>query len=137
VGKIVGTLIADRDQGTDITLQGTTMHRGTLFVWLLLTVGPLVALAIVLRGAFRARQERPRWVLIALTTAFALLVWMAASYYTMLVCFEVAWALAHTRPAPQGIFPEGGTIYVLLAGYTLLGVALLVAVTKLPGHKRI
>ena len=113
------------------------MHRGTLFVWLLLTVGPLVALAIILRAALRARRERPRWGLIALIAALALLIWAAASYFTMLVCFEVAWALAHTRPAPQGLFPEGGTIYAFLAGYALLGLALLVAVARLPGRERV
>jgi hypothetical protein len=113
------------------------LNRGTLFMWLLFTLGPLVTFAIILRAALRARRERPRWVGITLTTAFALLVWTAASYFTLLLCFEVAWALAHTRPAPEGLFPEGATVYAFLGVYALFGVALLVAIAKFPGQKRL
>lgn len=112
------------------------MRSGTLFLWLLFTLAPLVTLAIIVRGALRARRERPRWMGVALTTTCALLVWTAASYFTLLVCFDVAWVLAHTRPAPQGPFPEGGTIYAFLTAYALVRLALLVAVARVPGHKR-
>jgi hypothetical protein len=101
-------------------------------MWLLFMTAPFVALVIVLRGVLRAHRERQKWLGITLTTAFALAAWTAASYFTSLLCFEVAWALAHTRPIPEGLFAEGATIYAVLAAYTSLGIGLIVAIARIP-----
>ena len=109
--------------------------RGTLFMWLLFVLAPLVTLALIFRGVWRAHRERTRLLGITLTTASALLTWAAASYIALLLCFEVAWALAHARPAPTGLFPEGATIYVFLAGYASLGATLIIALARIPKRK--
>jgi hypothetical protein len=62
--------------------------------------------------------------------AFALCVWVGDFMLEMI--FESAWELAHTRPFPDGFFPEGWPIYGYLAAYASLGATLVWAVGVVP-----
>ena len=106
------------------------MERGTLFMWLFIGIAPSVALLLLWRGIRRALRETPRRGRIALATLAALALWTTASNFMGLMIFETAWGLAHTRPFPDGLFPEGWPIYGLLALYSSLGATLVWALGK-------
>ena len=108
------------------------MERGTLFIWLFVGIAPSVALLLLWRGIKRARRETLRRGTIALLTFAALALWLAASTFFFSLSFEVAWGLAHTRPFPDGLFPEGWPIYAFLAAYAASGAVLAWILGKLP-----
>ena len=108
------------------------MERGTLFVLLFFSVAPGVALLLLWRGARRALREarvRRRIIVVTLTT---LALWAFASNVMLEVVFESAWQLAHTRPFPDGLFPEGWTVYGCLAAYALVGAMLVWGLSRVP-----
>ena len=108
------------------------MHRGTLFIQLFFGLAPGVTLFLLWRGvsrAFREPQSRGR---ILLSAATALALWGVVTYFMGLLAFGTAWGLAHTRPFPDGLFPEGWAIYGWLGGYASFGAMLVVALGKLP-----
>jgi hypothetical protein len=108
------------------------MYGGALFGWLFLVVASGVAAGLLWRGIRRAiREPRIRWKILG-ATAGALVMWWLASDTTFDQVFFVMWGLAHTRPLPDGLFPEGWQIYAWLAGCAALGTALVVGLAKLP-----
>ena len=108
------------------------MERGTFFIWPFIGIAPSVALLLLWRGIRRALRETSRRGRIALAAIAALALWMAASNFMGLMIFETAWGLAHTRPFPDGLFPEGWPIYACLAAYAASGAVLVWIVGKLP-----
>jgi hypothetical protein len=83
------------------------LQRGPLFALLFFVIAPGVALLLMWRGIIRAfRDAHRRRRIIALTLA-ALALWVVASDFMLDIIFETAWGLAHTRPFPAGVFPEG------------------------------
>ena len=108
------------------------MERGTLFIWLFIGIAPSVAFLLLWRGIKRARREALRRGKIALVTLTVLALWLAASTFFFSLAFEVAWGLAHTRPFPEGLFPEGWPIYAFLAAYAASGAVLIWILGKLP-----
>jgi hypothetical protein len=46
--------------------------------------------------------------------------------------FDSAWQLAHTRPFPNALFPEGWPIYGYLAAYSLFGAMLVWGLRMVP-----
>ena len=95
-------------------------------------IAPSVALLLLWRGIRRALRETPRRGRITLATLAALALWMAASNLMSDLVFGTTWGLAHTRPFPDGLFPEGWPIYGWLAAYSTFGSALVWALRKLP-----
>jgi len=81
------------------------------------------------RRGVREFQSRGR-ILVAAGTALA--VWAASTYYMFAATFVTAWGVAHMRPVPAGMFPEGWMIYGLLAAHTMLGATLVFIVGKMP-----
>ena len=65
-------------------------------------------------------------------TLAAFAVWAWAGHIMLEMIFAAAWGLAHTRPFPGGLFPEGWPIYGYLAAYALLGATLIWAVGVVP-----
>ena len=112
------------------------MERGTFFIWLFIGIAPSVALLLLWRGIRRALRETPRRGKIALVTLAVLALWIAASTFFFSLAFEVAWGLAHTRPFPDGLFPEGWPIYGFLAAYSALGAALVWILRRIPANRR-
>ena len=100
------------------------MERGTLFALLFFTIAPGVALLLLWRGATRAFREAHRRRRIVVVTLAAVALWALASDLMLEVVFDSAWQLAHTRPFPNGLFPEGWSIYGYLAAYALFGAML-------------
>jgi hypothetical protein len=108
------------------------LHRGTLFLWLFVVLAPGVTLLLLGLGVRRVLRESVsrRRILAAVSGALGL--WAAATYFMFHVVFATAWGVAHMRPFPGGIFPEGWPIYGFLAAYTTLAAILGIAVRKLP-----
>jgi hypothetical protein len=100
------------------------LHPGTLFVWLFFGLAPGVTVLLLVRSIGRAVREMSNRVTILLAAGAVLGVWAAATYYMFLVAFATAWGVAHLRPIPPGMFPEGWEIYGWLTAYTILGIAL-------------
>jgi hypothetical protein len=112
------------------------LHRGTLFILVFFGLAPGVTILLLWRSVRRGIREvhsRGR-ILVAAGTALA--VWAAATYYMFAATFVTAWGLAHMRPVPAGMFPEGWMIYGLLAAYTMLGATLVFIVGKTTPRKR-
>jgi len=112
------------------------LHRGTLFILLFFALASGVTVLLLWRSVHRAvREVQSRGgILVAAGTALA--VWGAATYYMFAATFVTGWGVAHMRPVPAGIFPEGWIIYGLLGAYTMLGATLVFIVGKLP-RKRV
>jgi hypothetical protein len=111
------------------------LHKGTLFLYILLGLAPGIALLLLWRGVARAlREPRLKWTILVVGTA-ALALWALATYLVLLVAFGTAWGIAHTRPFPAGFFPEGWPIYGFLAAYAAVGVSLAFALGRLPRRK--
>ena len=108
------------------------MERGTFFILLFTGIAPGVALLLLWRGIRRGRRETPGRGRIALATLAALALWISASNFMLDLVFGTAWGLAHTRPFPEGFFPEGWPIYGWLTAYSTVGAALVWALGKLP-----
>lgn len=77
------------------------------------------------------RPQRPERGLLVAAPALAL--WAVATYFMFALTSGRAWALAHTRPLPEGAFPEGWTIYGFLGAYAVLGATLAVVLGKVSG----
>ena len=108
------------------------MERGTLFVLLFFSIAPGIALLLLWRGGARAFREAHRRGPILAVTLGALALWVWAGDVMLDMVFESAWELAHTRPFPNGSFPEGWPIYGYLAAYASLGATLVWAVRVVP-----
>jgi hypothetical protein len=108
------------------------LESGTFFVLLFFGLAPGVALLLLWRGITRALREAHRRRRTVLLTLVALALWLAASDFMLDVIFDTAWGLAHTRPFPDGFFPEGWPIYGFLAAYSVLGATLVWTLGKLP-----
>src|SRR6188508_1590720 len=111
-----------------------TVHSGILFIWLFLGLAPGVALLLLSRSARLAMKGAKRRGKILLVAAAVLAVWAGASYIMSELTFATAWGIAHTRPLPAEMFPEGSTIYGFLAAYSLLGAALFMALGRVLGR---
>jgi len=72
-------------------------------------------------GIGRAFRDAHRRRKIVVLTLAALALWVVASDFMLDIIFETMWELAHTRPFPSGVFPEGWSIYGDLAAYSLFG----------------
>lgn len=108
------------------------MHSATLFILLFYALAPgftLLLLWLSVRRAFREAQRRDRILLVA---APAGALWAVATCFMFALTFGRAWALADTRPVPEGMFPEGWTIYGFLGAYAVLGATLAVVLGKVP-----
>lgn len=107
------------------------MHRGTLFLWLFVVLAPGVTLLLLGLGVRRVLRESVcrRRILAAVSGTLGL--WAAATYFMFHAVFATAWGVAHMRPFPSGIFPEGWPIYGFLAAYTALAAILGIAVRKI------
>jgi hypothetical protein len=111
------------------------LPEGTLFIYVFLGLAPGIALLLAWRSVRRAvREPRLKWTVLVVGAA-ALALWTAATYLMGLVAFGTAWGLAHTRPFPAGLFPEGWPIYGFLAAYAGVGVFLALALGRLPRRK--
>jgi hypothetical protein len=108
------------------------LENGTLFALLFFVIAPGVALLLMWRGITRAFRDAHRRRRIIVLTLAALALWVVASDFMLDIIFETAWGLAHTRPLPAGVFPEGGAVYALLAAYSALGATLVWTVDRLP-----
>jgi hypothetical protein len=108
------------------------MHRGTLFIALFFGLAPGVTILLLWRGVHRGIREVQSRGRILVVAGTALAVWSAATYYMFAATFATAWSVAHMRPVPAGMFPEGWMIYGLLAAYTMLGGTLRSIVGKMP-----
>ena len=73
--------------------------------------------------------------MILVAAAATIAVWAAATYYMFAATSVTAWGVAHMRPVPAGMFPEGWVIYGLLAAYLMLGIALVFIVAKMPRNR--
>jgi hypothetical protein len=107
-------------------------HPGTLFIMLFFGLAPGVAVLLLGRSVRRALHEIQNRARIIVTAGAALFVWAAATYYMLVVTFAAAWGIAHMKPVPKGMFPEGWVIYAALVAYAAVGVALLIAVGRIP-----
>ncbi len=58
--------------------------------------------------------------------------WVVASDFMLDIIFDTAWGLAHMRPFPRGVFPEGWAVYAFLAAYSALGATMVWTVGTLP-----
>jgi len=115
-----------------LTSATATMHRGTLFIWLFLGLSPGVAVLLPLESVRRVlREPQRRWRIIAVSAA-ALGLWALATRVMFEVAFFAAWGLAHMRPFPDDMFPEGWPIYAWLAAYTIFGAAPRAAIRRFP-----
>ena len=108
------------------------LHHGTLFILLFFALAPGVTILLLWRSVRRSVREIQSRSKILVAGATALAVWAAATYYMFAAAFVTAWGVAHMRPSPTGMFPEGWMIYGLLAAYTLLGVTLVFIVDEIP-----
>lgn len=111
------------------------MEPGTLFIWLLLTIAPAIALGLLWCGGTRAVREAHRRKRIVGLTLAALTVWVVATYFMGFMAFVTAWGVAHTRPLPDGFFPEGWPVYGYLAVYSLVGATLIWALCVVPPNQ--
>src|SRR5437588_13079311 len=108
------------------------MHRGTLFILLYYVMTPSVAVGLLWRGIRRAtREPKSRWKILGVAST-ALGVWWLVSNYMFDVTFVMAWGIAHMRPFPDALSPEGWPIYAWLAVYAALGWALIAALGRVP-----
>ena len=108
------------------------LHPGTVFILLFLGLGPGVTGLLLWRSVRRGLREVQSRGRILVTAGTALVVWAVATYYMFYVTFVTAWGVAHMRPVPTGMFPEGGMIYAFLVAYTTLGAALVILIGKAP-----
>lgn len=111
------------------------MERGTLFALLFFVIAPGIVLLLLWRGVTRAFREAHRRRRIVVVTLAAVALWALASDLMLEMVFDSAWQLAHARPFPKGLFPEGWPIYGYLAVYALFG-ALLVWVLRMVPPKQ-
>src|SRR5436190_23974564 len=108
------------------------MHRGSLFILLYFIIAPSVAVGLLWRGVRRAiREPNSRWKILG-DAAMALGLWWLGSYCMFAVTFVTTWDVAHTRPFPDVLFPEGWLIYAWLAVYAAVGRGLIVALGRVP-----
>jgi hypothetical protein len=103
---------------------GPFLERGSFFALLFFGIAPGVALLLLWRGAPRSFREAYRRRRIVLLTLAALAVWAFVSDFMLEMVFGLARELAHTRPFPDGHFPEGWPIYGYLAVYSVVGATL-------------
>jgi hypothetical protein len=108
------------------------VHRGTLFILLFFGLALGVTLLLLWRCVRRAFREPQRIGKILLSAATSLALWGVVTYFMGILAFETAWGLAHTRPFPDGLFPEGWAIYGWLGAYAVFGTMLVVALGKVP-----
>jgi hypothetical protein len=108
------------------------LEPGTLFVLLFFGIAPGVALLLLWRCATRALREahQRRRIIVVTLAAFALWAW--AGDFMLDMIFDSVWELAHSRPFPGGLFPEGWHVYGYLTAYTLFGATLVWAVGVVP-----
>jgi hypothetical protein len=111
---------------------GNIVERGTLFVLLFFSIAPGVALLLLWRGATRAFREAHHRTRIVVVTLPAVAFWAWASDLMLEMVFDSAWQLAHTRPFPNALFPEGWPIYGYLAAYSLFGAMLVWGLRMVP-----
>jgi hypothetical protein len=91
-----------------LTASGNVLERGTFFVLLFFSIAPgVVALLLLWCGVKRAFREahRRKKIIVVILAAFGL--WLWAGDVMLEMIFASAWELAHTRPFPDGLFPEG------------------------------
>jgi hypothetical protein len=100
------------------------LERGTLFVLVFFSIAPAIALLLLWRGGTRAFREAHRRRTIVVVTLAAFALWAWTSDVMLEIIFDSAWQLAHTRPFPDGLFPEGWPIYGYLGAYSLFGATL-------------
>ena len=103
-----------------------------LFALLFFAIAPGVALLLLWRGVTRAFREAHRRRRIVVVTLAAVTLWALASDLMLEMVFDSAWQLAHTRPFPNGLFPEGWPIYGYLAAYALFGAMLVWGLRMVP-----
>ena len=109
---------------------------GTLFILLFFGLAPGVAVLLLGRSVRRGLHEIQNRGRIIVAAGTALFVWAAATYYVLAVTFAAGWGVAHMRPMPEGMFPEGWVVYAVLVAYAALGVVLLIAVGRIPREIR-
>jgi hypothetical protein len=97
-----------------------------------MVLAPGITLILLWLGVRRVLRESGKRARIFAVAAAALGLWAAATYLMFAVTFATAWGVAHMRPIPNGMFPEGWPIYAFLAAYTMLGAILGIAVRKIP-----
>ena len=107
------------------------MERGTLFIWLFFAIAPTIAILLLVRGIRRAWHGSARTRTILATLGF-LGLWLFGSHAMLAVVFATAYGLAHTRPFPPGLFPEGWIVYGCLAAYAAWGAMLIRAQDEYP-----
>jgi hypothetical protein len=107
-------------------------HPGTTFILLFLGLAAGVAVLLFARGVRRGLHEIASRGRIIAAAGAALFFWTAATYYMFAVTFATAWGVAHMRPVREGMFPEGWVIYTFLLAYAALGVALVIALGRIP-----
>jgi hypothetical protein len=100
------------------------MEPGAFFGGFYLGGALIVAFAIIVRGIRRGLRDQGRWLPIATITSTLLALWGAATYFMLFYVFEVMWMVAHTRPRPEGPFPEGATPYAVVGSYLAIGAVL-------------
>ncbi len=76
--------------------------------------------------------RRPSSLSGVVTLVAALTLWVVATCFMGLMTFGTAWDIGHTRPLPDGLFPEGWSIYGYLGAYTLFGATLVWALDVIP-----
>ena len=108
------------------------LHRGTLFIFLFFGIAPGVTVLVLGRSVRRGLREIRSRARILVAAAGTLAAWAAATYYMFAATFATAWGVAHMRPAPAGMFPEGWMIYGLLGVYSMLGATLVFIVGRVP-----
>jgi hypothetical protein len=111
------------------------LNPGTLFIWLFFGLAIGVTGLLLWRSVRCGVREAQSRGSIFFVTGTALAVWAAATFYMFLLIFATVWGVAHMRPRPVGMFPEGGMIYAFLLAYTILGAALVVLIGSMPGKR--
>jgi 1,4-dihydroxy-2-naphthoate octaprenyltransferase len=93
---------------------------------------------LIARAIRRGRSESQKRAAVSAVALIALALWVGASWLMMIVDFGMAMGLAHSKgPLPSGYFPEGWPIYLVTAGYAVLGYGLFALIGKLPRTKTI
>jgi hypothetical protein len=103
-----------------------------MYIVLFFLLAPVGAGLLLARGLLRLRSEPRRRAGVVAITLFGLALWIAATWVMLLLNFGTAMGLAHTRPPPSGVFPEGWRIYAITAAYATLGLGLFVLIGKVP-----
>jgi hypothetical protein len=103
-----------------------------MYILVFFLLAPLGAGLLLARALLRFRSEPRRRAGVVVVALLALALWIAATSVMLLLNFGTAMGLAHTRPPPSGLFPEGWTIYAITAAYATLGLGLFAVIGKVP-----